>query len=51
MLEKIAGTNAIEYKGPAHGAARQECVVGKATRIKVMGVMELSVEMHDTHAS
>ena len=51
MLEKIAGTNAIEYKGPAHGAARQECVVGKATRIKVMGVMELLVGVHNINVS
>ena len=51
MQEKIAGTNALGSKAPAHGAARQECVVGKGSGIKIMGVMELLVEVHDTNAS
>ena len=43
--------NAIASKGYAHGVEPKECVVKRGSRIKVMGVMELLVGVHDMNVS
>ena len=43
--------NAMANKGYAHGVEQKECVVKRGSRIKVMGVMELLVGLHDMNVS